>query len=145
MLSDDELDAIAEAHATEGSRRSLELVGTGHRVVVVREFALDEPAGVYYTERLEPADEEVILLGGAGFFVFRNSGIIRVFGSGEFYRLAGPLTPDQPADTPAVVRSLLKKAEPTVGPPPPLMPLGSKSASRDPLPRASRQWWQFWK
>lgn len=145
MLSDDELDAIAEAHATEGSRRSPGLVETGHRVVVVREFELDEPAGVYYTERLEPPDEEFILLGGAGFFVYRNSGIIHVFGSSEFYDVARPLTPNEQFDTPSVVRSLLKTADPTLDPSLPLMPRGSKSASREPLSRASRKWWQLWK
>lgn len=110
MLTDNELDAIAKAHATEGSRLSHELVETGHQIVVVREFALDEPAGVYYTETIEPHNEDVVLLGGAGFFVYRNSGIIHVFGSGEFHDVAGTLTRKKPLDTPSVISILLKKA-----------------------------------
>lgn len=89
MLTDQEIEAIATAYVQsteaemqkESSRSSLKLR-------LVKHFALDEPAGTYFT--YEPTTGER-LCGPGGFFVERTLGRVTSFGSGEFLQAAREL------------------------------------------------------
>jgi hypothetical protein len=125
VLSDDDLQHLAEAHLR--THYSAATVGTGASpgLMLDRAFALDDPPGVCFTVRVDP--EVGILLGGHGFFIYREDGTIRTFGSGE--------VPYTTTITPSVIRHFLTHPaddqQTDLG-------LGAL------LTRKRRRWWRFW-
>jgi len=138
MLTDPELDEIASAHANTFIPRRSGL----HTVVAERRFALDDPAGVYFTIGTAPDDGFVV--GTWGFFVYRETGIVRDIGSGELFDrppiLRDAVDPrffdlSSMLPTPAGLQRLLLKDQ-LVRP--------TTSGVAEPQPHPSRRWWQFW-
>ena len=95
MLTDDEIDRLAQAYVLRHYGPILPGVRPLWDRQIIKHFELAEPPGAYFTVRLLPTDAtttEPILLGDAGFFIDRRDGTVRHFDSGEFLQASSIVT-----------------------------------------------------
>ena len=114
MLSDVEIEGIAESHVRSEERKLL-ASGNQLRLELVRHCDVDTPSGVYYTMRVvEPPGERSF--GPGGFFVARANGALEEFGSGELVEAMSLVSARErvrPSEiTPAVVKMLFRQRSP---------------------------------
>lgn len=102
MLTDADLDRIAKNHVA--GRHSAECAAA-------RLFALEDPAGLYFSVSNLHGHEFDLIPGDPGFFVYRHDGTIRQFDLGDFVS-SHRKPPGDPADqrlVQAVLRTMVRE------------------------------------